>query len=228
MKNKKLLLIPIVILLLIIIGITLYFVFDNSYDRKVSIGESFKVPLLRSVKIKDEGLTIRLLSTEDSRCREGTQCIWQGELGYKIKVNNETFKLGTVKNTEVEYKGYVIKLDDNDSTKYVVLTVNNKLSSKSKDNKNNLSLDDVIKVNLYETVSVGDLEIELYSVDDSRCPVGVNCYWEGELEYSLDVNGKTMKLGTVQKKEDIYGNYKIMLNEKNDSTQYVLLEIKER
>lgn len=95
------------------------------------------------------------------------------------------------------------------------------------DNKDIVKLNETFTLYMYDSVKVEDtnLEIELLSTDDSRCPAGAECYWEGEIEYSLIVNNDSIKLGTVTKKETNYGNYTIKLDSSNDSTSYVKLKV---
>lgn len=91
-------------------------------------------------------------------------------------------------------------------------------------NSKTYSLGETIKIGLHEKVKVtDDLEIELDSVADSRCPENTECYWEGELEYSLLVNGTMIKLGTVRERDEDYKNYDIKLANNNSSSEYVLL-----
>ncbi len=80
-------------------------------------------------------------------------------------------------------------------------------------------------------VTVGDeLKIKLLSVGDSRCPENMQCIWQGEITYNLQIsnNGHTeeIELGTVRTKEEEFEDYKITLDDSNDSTEYVRLIVK--
>ena len=80
-------------------------------------------------------------------------------------------------------------------------------------------------------VTVGDeLKIKLVSVGDSRCPENMQCIWQGEITYNLQIsnNGYTeeIELGTVRTKEEEFEDYKITLDDSNDSTEYVSLIVK--
>ena len=80
-------------------------------------------------------------------------------------------------------------------------------------------------------VTVGDeLKIKLLSVGDSRCPENMQCIWQGEITYNLQIsnNGHTeeIELGTVRTKEEEFEDYKITLDDSNDSTEYVSLIVK--
>ena len=95
------------------------------------------------------------------------------------------------------------------------------------DKKETVNLNETFTLFLAESVKVKDtnLEIELLATDDSRCPAGVECYWEGEIEYSLIVNNTSIKLGTVTKKEMDYKNYTIKLADDNNNTSFVKLKV---
>ena len=62
-------------------------------------------------------------------------------------------------------------------------------------------------ISLNESISIEDLNIELTYVEDSRCPAYTECYWPGELEYDLLINGKSYELSTVNKPTLEYKNY---------------------
>ncbi|MBQ3297444.1 MAG: hypothetical protein IJG97_01420 [Bacilli bacterium] len=100
---------------------------DIKYKETVSFGEIFTLPKDKTVTVGDE-LEVKLLSVGDSRCKEGMQCIWKGELTYKIEISNientDYVELGTVNKKEETYKEYIISLDDyNDSTEYAKLKI---------------------------------------------------------------------------------------------------------
>ena len=123
MKNKKEFII-IGVLLFVVIGLIVYILLDNNYKKEVKLNESFELPLGKGVIVKDENLKIKLISVDDSRCKEGLQCIWEGEISYTIKINDKEEKLGTKLMKSVDYKEYRILLDEeNDSLKYVKLKI---------------------------------------------------------------------------------------------------------
>lgn len=124
MKKKKIL-IFVGILLLIVIGLVIFeIVFNNSYKKEVSLNETFKLPIHKTVEVKNENLKIKLISVSDSRCKEGWLCIWQGEIGYKIIINDQEVELGTVKTKSVNYKDYRILLDkENNDLEYVIIKI---------------------------------------------------------------------------------------------------------
>lgn len=126
MKNKKNIIIVVVLIVIILLAIiykqTKDYVQIPKNPKEIKLGDTFVVERNKTVNVED--LKIKLVSASDSRCQEGFQCIWQGELSYDIEVNGERITLGSVKNPNTVYKYYNISLaGDNDSTKYVKLTI---------------------------------------------------------------------------------------------------------
>ena len=67
-------------------------------------------------------------------------------------------------------------------------------------------------VRLNDTVNIGDeMVVSLYDVSDSRCPANVECYWQGELSYSITINGDYQKISTVRNPKLSYKNYEISI-----------------
>jgi hypothetical protein len=62
---------------------------------------------------------------------------------------------------------------------------------------------DNISVTVDEPFKKGRLKVELIEVQDSRCPEGVSCFWEGNAKVTLKVSHKkkldTISLNTHQK-----------------------------
>lgn len=132
MKRKGVIISVIIIVLLVIVC----FMISNfkMYKKEVSIGDTFIIPINKTVKIKDENLKLKLISSSDSRCKEGWQCIWQGELSYTIKVNNVNIKLGTETSKSAEYKDYnIVLVAENDSTDYVILRIEKSVGGEDDD-----------------------------------------------------------------------------------------------
>jgi len=64
--------------------------------RLVQAGESFELMLNESAKLDGEDLKITFTEVlEDSRCPEGTDCFWAGEVKIAVKANtgNRTYQL---------------------------------------------------------------------------------------------------------------------------------------
>ena len=124
MKKKKILLFISVLLLIAISFIVCIVLDNNSYKKEVELNETFKLPINKTVIVKDENLKLKLISVGDSRCKDGWQCIWEGEINYTIKVNDEKIELGTVTTKSVDYKDYRILLgEENDSTKCAMIKI---------------------------------------------------------------------------------------------------------
>lgn len=120
MKSK----IIIGILSFIAICVIVVLIVSLGSKNEYSLGETFVLKKNTQISIKNTDLKISLVSVGDSRCKDGWQCIWEGEIEYNIRVNNDTISLGTVRQTYVEYKEYRFVLDDdNDSVKYARIKV---------------------------------------------------------------------------------------------------------
>ena len=81
-------------------------------------------------------------------------------------------------------------------------------------------------VTLNDNVSVGnDLVISLYDVGDSRCPANAECFWQGELAYSITINGDYYKISTVINPKVTYKNYNISIVAKKCDTTTLVFEV---
>ncbi len=75
-----------------------------------------------------DGLKIKLKEINDSRCKEGAMCVWQGELSYLISVSGGKIKvpaelrLGTENFKTQNLDGYTFSLEDA-TEKYITLSV---------------------------------------------------------------------------------------------------------
>ena len=124
---KKRLIIGILIVVVIIGIFSVLLISRGNYNGEASLGETFKVPLNKTINVSNGLLKVKLLNANDSRCKEGWECIWSGEISYQLSINGEKLELGTVNNKEVDYKDYIIFLDDNnDSNKYVIIKIDKK------------------------------------------------------------------------------------------------------
>lgn len=74
----------------------------------------------------------------------------------------------------------------------------------------------LVKVRLGETKEVSGLSLNLKDiVEDSRCPIGSNCIWEGRLKASVDVStpsGSTNQIYEITQSAELLG-WKITLLE---------------
>ena len=132
MKNRKVI-IGIVICLLVLIGIMVALFLNNRQSVvpsvpkqpetiNVSFGE-FTLNMNQTAVVEDY-LKIRLVSSSDSRCPKNANCIWQGEINYKLDIDGEIVELGTVKQKDTSAKGCLIELyGTNESTDKVRLRV---------------------------------------------------------------------------------------------------------
>ena len=63
-----------------------------------------------------------------------------------------------------------------------------------------------ITLTLHEKIQVGDLQIHFKEVlEDSRCPTGTNCFWQGRAKILVETSEDQM---TVDRSEIIFGELK--------------------
>ena len=85
---------------------------------------------------------------------------------------------------------------------------------------------DEYSVSQGETININEeLSITLTNVDDSRCPEDVECFWQGELAYSLVINDNNYKLSTVLNKTVISGDYMFVISEEKCDTNTVTFKV---
>lgn len=77
------------------------------------------------------------------------------------------------------------------------------------------NIDDEFEIKYGQTRILGihNLTIRFIAVlEDSRCPIGLECVWEGNAEIKIEVNQKTFRLNTtLEPKELEFMDYKIRL-----------------
>lgn len=89
----------------------------------------------------------------------------------------------------------------------------------------NVSFGELV-LNMNQTANVENyLKIKLVSSSDSRCPKNVNCIWQGEINYKLDIDGEIVELGTVKQKDTSAKGCLIELYGTNESTDKVRLRV---
>lgn len=119
MKNKNI----ITIISLLIMGLIFIF-FLHFYPKKTKtyeLNEVIRLTLHQRAKV--ENLNIYLNSISDSTCKEGMQCIWQGEYLYELVINKDRITLGTETAKEYNYNNYKIVLKESTSNKYILFKV---------------------------------------------------------------------------------------------------------
>ncbi len=121
---KKKIIVLLVIIAIVVVGII---VLNIKGEKEVKLDKTFKLSLHEKAIVKDTDLVIKYDSFSDSRCKDGMQCIWQGEIEFIIKVNEEEITLSTFHNKSANYKDYKFELDeDNHSTKNVKMKITKK------------------------------------------------------------------------------------------------------
>jgi hypothetical protein len=124
---KKLLRLMLILAIVIIIILLLMWIFPSSLDGSTTsqgkLNEDYVLHVGDSITI--EKYTIKLLNISDSRCPSGAQCIWTGELTYKLDINDNDYSLGIITKQSIDLGTYqVILVDSND--KYIVLRLEKK------------------------------------------------------------------------------------------------------
>lgn len=116
--------ITITIISLLIMGLIFIF-FLHFYPKRTKtyeLNEVIRLTLHQRAKVED--LNIYLNSISDSTCKEGMQCIWQGEYLYELVINKDRITLGTETAKEYNYNNYNIVLEESTSNKYILFKVN--------------------------------------------------------------------------------------------------------
>lgn len=103
----------------VLFAFILTIVFGSFFSLQAQTGQEAAVRVNKQKKFSKSKLTIKFVSLiEDSRCPQGTDCIWAGNAKVKIKVTgkkgkSETFELNTtLEPKSVKFEGYEIKLVD--------------------------------------------------------------------------------------------------------------------
>ena len=103
---------------------------ENKPSPFLEFGKTITFKLNEKITFSD-GLKMTLKEINDSRCREGVQCIWMGEIsglfvltGGKL-ITPKEIRLGTVNNKSVSLEGYVFSLKDATKTSITIEVVKN-------------------------------------------------------------------------------------------------------
>ena len=86
---------------------------------KTGLGEEFVLAVGQSATIDGEGLTIRFIEvTEDSRCPEGVECVWEGRVTCLVDIiysdstyRQELTQPGLSSPSVLEFQGFEIMFD---------------------------------------------------------------------------------------------------------------------
>jgi hypothetical protein len=76
-----------------------------------------------------------------------------------------------------------------------------------------ISLNDTSEVGVGQTVSLTGSELVFRFdsvINDSRCPIGLECFWQGNASIHLTFPERIDTLDTIFKQVLTYGNYKIL------------------
>ena len=54
----------------------------------------------------------------------------------------------------------------------------------------------IIKIGIGQKIQLDDLKLYFYDIEDSRCPLDVECIWEGEVTVMINLDNKTLDAST--------------------------------
>ncbi|MFA6530226.1 MAG: hypothetical protein WCT31_00715 [Candidatus Micrarchaeia archaeon] len=78
----------------------------NSFE----LNKNFNISQGETLINQEANLTVKAISFANSLCPSGVTCIWAGELGVNLQVNNETIYLGTQTRKNTIYLSRSIEL----------------------------------------------------------------------------------------------------------------------
>lgn len=94
-------------------------IFGFSQIAEARSNQEIKVQVNNQKSINKNDLTVKFVSVlEDSRCPEGTNCIWAGNAKLKLKLKKKngawkTFELNTnIEKNDLKFGGYSIKISE--------------------------------------------------------------------------------------------------------------------
>jgi hypothetical protein len=101
----------------IFLTLILMLVFGSVMQLQAQTSERASVRINKQKKLSKSKLTIKFLElVEDSRCPEGTNCVWAGNAKIKVKITSrrgtETFEINTNMGAKgATFDGYAINLE---------------------------------------------------------------------------------------------------------------------
>lgn len=107
----------IIFIAIVVVSIALgTYLFSRHASNTAILGSPVNFVASEQLKFSD-GLSVTLKEVNDSRCKPGLECIWEGELAPVFIVNNSTtgpkeINLGTVRTKSVTENGYTFTLQD--------------------------------------------------------------------------------------------------------------------
>ncbi|WP_299454486.1 hypothetical protein [uncultured Microscilla sp.] len=130
---------------------------------------------------------------EDSRCPEGTQCVWQGRVKLLFVANNDqkmdlTLEAGKPQLARFDYQGFTIELLN--VVPYPVAgNANQGVYKATVVVTQSPSFGSEFEMSYGTTVNIKDFDLTFNEVEDSRCPEGAQCIWAGNVKVNFKVGG---------------------------------------
>jgi hypothetical protein len=101
----------------IFLSLILMLVFGSAVATRAQANQTLKVIVNQQKTAPKSKLTIKFVSlVEDSRCAEGTRCVWAGNAKIQVKINDsrgrsETFEMNTAMGAKgASFGGYTVNL----------------------------------------------------------------------------------------------------------------------
>jgi hypothetical protein len=142
-----------------------------------------------------DGLSLVLKEINDSRCKPGLECFWQGELSTLFNINGsstEEVRLGTVNNKKISFKGYTFSLESATETSATIIVSVNLANA----NKNGIS----------GYIHMGPIcPVERYPADP-------NCADKPFINAKVDITIKSNGVLASSVKSDANGNFRVNLS----------------
>lgn len=96
--------------IIVLVLLSLFLLGCTQTQNSFSLNQPFEIKEGAIFTYQD--LSLEVISFTDSRCPSGVVCIWQGELGVSLRVNDKNIFLGelTNKTTIIDFKGDALNI----------------------------------------------------------------------------------------------------------------------
>jgi hypothetical protein len=182
-----------------------------------SLGDEFQLSAGQTALVVSDGFGVKFVDvSEDSRCPTEVECEWPGQAMIVVAVSQDGQDLGTYSLTSTEtyggastgrIAGYVVRLaevapypqkvdEDIPLADYVVTLV---ISSTAASTPQQAALEEPFQLAIDQIgiVESEDLEITFIEiVEDTRCPLDVDCAWSGQAIVRVTLSKGNQAMGS--------------------------------
>ena len=151
-----------------------------------------------------------MVSFSDSTCPKDAVCDWAGEYSYKLDINGKEYVLGSLMQRSITIDDYNLSIVDA-QYKSLVFRIDKRIDDEQLPIPQEFEFGKEYDLKDQESFAFDNYKVTLLGIDDSICPEGTQCVWEGEYTYRLDINGKEYHLGSVTQKVISFDNYEMEL-----------------